>query len=1031
MHVSHVCVLNYLAFLLIGYELFLKESDDSRVLRGGFVMGSTGEADKKRRHVTTISPTAATAKKQPLAPLSEEKKASIGYWILMKKTIWKVLLLPLKGPICLGIGLSVKNALDAAVLQFQNQKLVQKLETQKVEIGALEDKSWLLKDKQQSYEKTLAVVDNSWEEWFWVLFVVDGSGRMSHSGSHTMFRAVFVIGEQLRKALEWLLRRDAESSSCEAVKLRTSILSRRDQLRSKKPLLAVVVTLDGESPPEDALLSRLLETGATESSSVTAIVNPTEEGRKIDGENTMKTKNILHNIVASFDDLNDLKHRLYAASLKAVSSNGQSQGVVSSDLQTQIKNLRIAVLKLHLKHRNLAGELQSHRDADAKNKADLKRLKAAVAKVFRFPLPCVGSLGELESTIAELEESNRRLAILKSERDVAKGSFFPVLNRGNKQVTSDKSRDNQRDLQDMESTRKELLEQSTFRLHELKRLHEDRLNTLRHLSSLQSNLKNVNCICSSQAYLLLKDQLAKAKADVVQYQALYEKLQVVLVAVAGSTISDLEKEIQRYIKEKDLIEAKLEEASKEPGRKEIIAEFKALVSSFPEKMGSMQNQLAKHKETAADIHCLRAHVESLTKILDRKAKDLEAMTSRSAQQNAEIQNCKQWEVSEARSSEIKAWAHVQGLKSSLDEHNLELRVKAAIEAEANAQQKLAASEAEIAELRQKLEASKREKAGLSDFLKSKHEETEAYLSEIETIGQAYDDMQTQNQQLLQQITERDDYNVKLVLEGVRARQMGDALLMEKRMLEKSVQQTKKTVDFYDFKAGRIEDQLKAYSDHMQRLAEDKVHNAAAVENTQRRLSDVRKSSQQQMGKLEEAQSQVDRSREYLAELQIELEKERFERKRVEEDVDTLRRKAQHLKSQAEGSSVAEKLQQELREYREILKCSVCLDRRKEHLKADAIMMIALFLCPLVFYSLLNVRAYKELLKRAIASVQFALQVLVLMTSNPYTSDACTSIGPVNQPMVVKMTFCMYFSYILIDLLRPKKTTLLFENCKVA
>lgn len=39
-------------------------------------MGSTGEADKKRRHVSSISPTAATAKKQPLAPLSEEKKVN-------------------------------------------------------------------------------------------------------------------------------------------------------------------------------------------------------------------------------------------------------------------------------------------------------------------------------------------------------------------------------------------------------------------------------------------------------------------------------------------------------------------------------------------------------------------------------------------------------------------------------------------------------------------------------------------------------------------------------------------------------------------------------------------------------------------------------------------------------------------------------------------------------------------------------------------------------------------------------------------
>lgn len=65
------------------------------------------------------------------------------------------------------------------------------------------------------------------------------------------------------------------------------------------------------------------------------------------------------------------------------------------------------------------------------------------------------------------------------------------------------------------------------------------------------------------------------------------------------------------------------------------------------------------------------------------------------------------DVVEARDLEYKAWAHVQTLKSSLDEHNLELRVKTANEAEAISQQRLAAAEAEIAELRQKLEASKR------------------------------------------------------------------------------------------------------------------------------------------------------------------------------------------------------------------------------------------------------------------------------------------------------------------------------------
>ncbi|XP_041024565.1 E3 ubiquitin-protein ligase BRE1-like 1 [Juglans microcarpa x Juglans regia] len=65
------------------------------------------------------------------------------------------------------------------------------------------------------------------------------------------------------------------------------------------------------------------------------------------------------------------------------------------------------------------------------------------------------------------------------------------------------------------------------------------------------------------------------------------------------------------------------------------------------------------------------------------------------------------DVMEATDSEYKAWAHVQTLKSSLDERNLELRVKTANEAEAISKQRLAAAEAEIAELRQKLESSKR------------------------------------------------------------------------------------------------------------------------------------------------------------------------------------------------------------------------------------------------------------------------------------------------------------------------------------
>ncbi|XVF33575.1 hypothetical protein REPUB_Repub17cG0180000 [Reevesia pubescens] len=810
-------------------------------------MGSTGEADRKRRHFSSISPTAVAAKKQPFLPTSEEKKH------------------------------------DTRVLQFQNQKLLQKLEAQKVEYSALENNFFQLKEKQKPCDSTLKVVNKSWE--------------------------ALII--------------DLESHS-----IHTRESSRQDGRCAPN-------TKDGaQYPTEDAFLSRLMETGATESSSSNNCPEQMKEDRELPASE--KTRNILHNIVVAINDLWCLKDGLSAAVQKELQNYGSCRQKVSSELESEVKNLRLAIGDIHLKHRSLARELQSHRDIDAKNKAELRHLK-----------------GELESAVAELHESNCKLATLKAERDATEGAFFPVLNLGGKQVASDKVKDKYRDLQEMESALKELLEQASSRLTELKGLHEERIKILQQLSDLQNTLKSIKCISSSQAYLLVRDQLEKSKSEVFHYQDLFEKLQVEKdnlawrerelsikndiadvfrrsLAVSDSRASHLGAEIQRQIDERKRIEAKLEEASREPGREEIIAEFKSLLSSFPEQMSSMQSQLGKYKEAAVDIHSLRADVQSLSSILDRKVQDLKDsdVELKLILEMYRRESTDSRDILEARDSEYKAWAHLQSLKSCLDEQNLELRVKTANEAEAISQQRLAAAEAEIAELRQKMEASKRDKARLSDSLKSKNEENEAYLSEIESIGQAYDDMQMQNQQLLQQITERDDYNIKLVLEGVRTKQQQNALLFEKHTMEKEIHHASASLDFYEMKAARIEDQVRFCSNQVQKLAEERFRNSDSLENTQKRLSDVRRSSHQARESLEDSQSKIEKSRLALVELQIEIERERFSKKRIEEEIEVVRRKVLRLRAETEGS-IVERLKQELREYKEILKCSICLDRPKE------------------------------------------------------------------------------------------------------
>ncbi|KAL4585819.1 hypothetical protein LXL04_010445 [Taraxacum kok-saghyz] len=835
------------------------------------MMGGTGEADRKRHFTSISSPTAATAKKHPFVPSSEDKK------------------------------------LDTVVLKFQNQKLVQKLESQKVECVALENKFSQLREKQLPYNKTLTIVDKSWDE------LID---------------------------------------KVESCSIRTKNLLTHD--RGNKHHL---VAGDNVSPPpEDVFLHRLLEKGATESSSESITPSPMQEDRETGGN---KVQNTLCNIVHAIDALWGLKDGTYAQAVKNL-PEGSCRPESSIELEREVKNLRLAIGDMHIKHRSLARELQFHRDTDAKNKSELRQLK-----------------GELECTIAELEESNKNLAVLKAETDAAKGAIFPVI-LGNKRVANDRAREKEKDLHDMESFLKELLDQASSRQQELKRLHEERLEILKQLSTLQNTLKNAKGILSSDAITLVKDQIAKARGDILQYQALFQKLQVekdnlgwrekeatmkndigeVLrrsSSVYDSRITDLKMEIQKQIDGRKLIESKLKEASREPGRKEIIAKFRAFVSSFPEDMGSMQTQLRKHKEASSDVHSLRADVHSLSTILDRKTKDLEALSSKSVSQSAEIQRLRATiheleeseselkvildmhtresihsrEFVEARESEYKAWAHVQTLNYSLDEHNLETRVKTAIEAEAASQQMLAAAEAKIADLRQKLESSRKEKCKLSDVLKSKHEENEAYLSEIETIGQAYDDIQTQNQQLLQQITERDDYNIKLVLEGVHARQLNNSLLLDKKSTERKIQHGNTLIHFCEIKAERIEDQRKSCSDQVEKACEIRMQKTGALENTQRRLQDVKKTSHQLTESLDESQTKVVTSRDNLVDLQINLEKERFEKKRVEEELECARRKHARLTSQLDGSSLVEKLHQELKEYKDILKCSVCHDRPKE------------------------------------------------------------------------------------------------------
>lgn len=87
-------------------------------------------------------------------------------------------------------------------------------------------------------------------------------------------------------------------------------------------LFVITLLLDGSFYAcEDSFLSRLLQTGATESSSAVNNVTQTEdEHKQMDDEKMMK---ILQNIVATVDDIWQMKDKLCAAVLKVLPEDGK------------------------------------------------------------------------------------------------------------------------------------------------------------------------------------------------------------------------------------------------------------------------------------------------------------------------------------------------------------------------------------------------------------------------------------------------------------------------------------------------------------------------------------------------------------------------------------------------------------------------------------------------------------------------------------------------------------------------------------
>nr|XP_012568573.1 E3 ubiquitin-protein ligase BRE1-like 2 isoform X2 [Cicer arietinum] len=802
-----------------------------------------------------------------------------------------------------------KNA-DAGVLQLQNQQLVQQTEIQKHALHDLEEKTRELKERQNSYDDSLIEFNQHWDQ------LVDDMALLGIQAGR---------GKDSLQTLAYLDNPQDSLPSC---------------------------------PPDDLFLCRLIQKDSIEGSSNDEIINYVEEALAL---RLLSTTELLKHIQDTIDD--QMKRFEDIAQVLHGDLSAEDVIILTSKIDDMAKkeadNFREVIDTLHIKHEEYTVGIQNYINECLRDQSDIKRLT-----------------GELDEIVAELEESRRKLVNLKMQKDAAVGMNSSNADAVNGNLSPEKPANKAMGLRELKDSIEEAKVVNADRLSELQDAREENQILTKQFQELQNELIDDKYVRSARIYSLADDQLQHWIAELDRYKSLTESLQAGRANVtkwekelnmklesadnarrildnSDSRADELELQLQKCIIERNDLEIKMEEAKQDTGRKDIKAEFRVMASALSKEMGMMEAQLKRWKDAAVEAVSLREKSHSLRAKLSGKTSELKSLVNKCAEQVLEIKSSKALieklqqsnqelefvldmygpedyakSLPEVRESESKARSQAEMLKNALDEHGLELRVRAANEAEAACEQRLKAAEAEIEDLRAKLDATERNKLELSEAVKVKEAEAEAYISEIETIGQAYEDMQTQHQHLLQQVAERDDYNIKLVSESVKAKQLHNALLSEKQTLADQLQQLNSLIEKSKTRIASSEEQIECILSEAAKCTQDEKRVAAALEFARWELADAEKEFKLLKSAASSSEKEYDQIQKDIEAIEKELDSERSSRRKLEEELMEVNNQIAELNSEA-GETAVQKLEEEIRVCKNMIKCTVCSDRPKE------------------------------------------------------------------------------------------------------
>ncbi|KAG5681965.1 hypothetical protein PVAND_011365 [Polypedilum vanderplanki] len=220
--------------------------------------------------------------------------------------------------------------------------------------------------------------------------------------------------------------------------------------------------------------------------------------------------------------------------------------------------------------------------------------------------------------------------------------------------------------------------------------------------------------------------------------------------------------------------------------------------------------------------------------------------------------------------------------------------------------------------------------GFRTFVGSNEEE--ALLNEIELTGQAYDEMQEQNDRLLQQLSSKDDANFKLITDRINASQKQALLSAQINELEKQIQYQEHQMETLITLKRKLEEKEKILLNTITNLEKEVDLKQKAMETYKRKATESAQSAQELKMHLEKYVTMLVETQQMMDQKATRFMQESNKSKNLLEELNVYKRKVDRMKNlemEMSGATIDEVILQENREYKEALTCDSCKVKQKD------------------------------------------------------------------------------------------------------